>query len=59
MQDSGDPECEKWKQPVSDVQSQMLKEGRVLQAAANETEEQVKVYSADQSKECDLKCPNG
>ena len=59
VQDSGDPECKKWKQPVSDVQSQILKEGRVLQVAANETEEKVKVYSADQSKGCDLKCPNG
>ena len=37
----------------------MNKEGRVVQAVNNATEEEVGSYTADQEKDCSLNCTDG
>ena len=56
MQDSGDPDCELWKKKVSQAQAKVKQEGKVLQAAVNETEKEVGAYTADQKIDCSQNC---
>lgn len=59
VQDSGDPDCEKWKKDVADGQAKLNKEGRILQAKINATEKQIDVYEKDQKKSCNMNCETG
>ena len=59
IQDSGDPDCDYWKKKMSEAHVNMKKEGKELAAAANETEKEVEVYTADQKKDCSMSCPLG
>ena len=59
VQDSGDPDCEKWKKDVADAQAKLNKEGRILQAKINDTDKQIDVYEEDQKKSCNMNCETG
>lgn len=59
VQDSGDPDCEKWKKDVANAQTKLNKEGRILQKKINETETEIDVYEKDQKKSCNMNCGTG
>ena len=62
IQDSGDPDCEKWKKDVAAAQAKLNKEGRILQAKINETKKALYDYNEaleKAKKECNSKCGMG
>ena len=59
VQDTGEPDCEKWKKNVANAQKKVNKEGRELQAKIIEIRKELNIFKRDQARNCNRKCETG